>query len=506
MAISAPEVTSLVGDESGRQFVAEVTPPAGSLPEQYTWEWGYPGVGVPNVVQTEEPRLAIDSLTPGGCYSVRVSFSQGNETSPLSNAETVCMDTPAPIPSIFWNGSTEPQPSVEYGFFGPGGGNANYPSYAIAQQGVVGWKAPADVIPDEDGEAVMMQTIDRLTAPDVSAPGDEAALYIVTTADTEQGWHFGTDGTTAGGDVTPERSYVGSMFVRPTQERSLAVQIEWYDSSDDLISRSGVGEIEPFSANEIRRLHVLAVAPADAAYAGVVVTDPPGSDPFEAGHSVTLDGAMLSEGALYPYFSASTPDTDEWDYQTVSDSRGDFAVRVRKAPSLVDPLADPDCPPIPGPPRAPSVDDSCVSEDVTEWRRYWVAVDSSYVSSWADSVPTITISTKDQAERQLRIRYYPNPDDLRPDEFWSDEYAAEQIISYIPANTELTLDGVARRAWASVDGGERLAADSLVHGSVGTPATWPALECDTAWLIAVDVPATSANGNIDIEIELTRRS
>src|SRR5690606_33389332 len=102
-------------------------------------------------------------------------------------------------------------------------------------------------------------------------------------------------------------------------------------------------------------------------------------------------------------------------------------------------------------------------------------------------------------------RVYRNPDALDPASFPATDWEAEQIVSYIPASTVLTLDGVAQRVWAEVNGGEPISADRLLYGSGGGPASWPVLSCGTAYLLSFDVPLDAPEGNLSVDVALTTR-
>lgn len=83
-------------------------------------------------------------------------------------------------------------------------------------------------------------------------------------------------------------------------------------------------------------------------------------------------------------------------------------------------------------------------------------------------------------------------------------FCSEFILSYLPANSTLTVDGTVRSAFASVQGGEAQAASNLLYGTDGVPMTWPELSCGTSYLVAIDVPPAEVN-NISVQLELTRQ-
>jgi len=105
----------------------------------------------------------------------------------------------------------------------------------------------------------------------------------------------------------------------------------------------------------------------------------------------------------------------------------------------------------------------------------------------------------------VRIRFYENPDQLDQSAIDVSSWVAEQIISYMPSYTVLTLDGVSQRVWAEVEGGAARPADKLLYGTGGTPATWPHLSCGQGYFISFDVPLDTLVGNPTVEIALTER-
>lgn len=75
------------------------------------------------------------------------------------------------------------------------------------------------------------------------------------------------------------------------------------------------------------------------------------------------------------------------------------------APPIV--VVDPDCPPIPAPPRPPVIENDCVVTPGT-WDRYTVPILSEYVPRYAFAVPVVEITPAEEM-RQIRVRTYPNP-------------------------------------------------------------------------------------------------
>lgn len=83
-------------------------------------------------------------------------------------------------------------------------------------------------------------------------------------------------------------------------------------------------------------------------------------------------------------------------------------------------------------------------------------------------------------------------------------YCAEFILSYLPADAELTVDGTVSRAWASIAGAAPVTASNLLYGTDGAPITWPEATCGVPYLLTVDVPVGEGD-EILMSLSLTRR-
>lgn len=156
------------------------------------------------------------------------------------------------------------------------------------------------------------------------------------------------------------------------------------------------------------------------------------------------------------------------------------------------PINDPDCPMPPAPPRPPRPDD-CLDDGILRYVRRAVGIPGDLLAPWQEGVPVIelTVNTS-QAVRQARIRFYPNPlgrdrlDQLEPCAF-----CGEFIVSYIPGNSTLTIDGMTERATVTLPGDVQRDATHLLYGTDGGPMTWPLLTCGLPYVMTVDTAPTS---------------
>lgn len=172
---------------------------------------------------------------------------------------------------------------------------------------------------------------------------------------------------------------------------------------------------------------------------------------------------------------------------------------------VVDVLRDPDLPVLAVPPKAPVVPDIAI-QNIGHWKRYYVEIPAVEVSLWSDAVPTIKlISDPGVSFRQVRVRFHPNPFEWAITRVDPKSYCGEFLLSYLPANSTLVVDGVAEDAWVSVAGGQTLAARQLLYGTGGKPMEWPELTCGIGYVMTIDVPWVSTPTGLAIEASVTLR-
>ena len=127
------------------------------------------------------------------------------------------------------------------------------------------------------------------------------------------------------------------------------------------------------------------------------------------------------------------------------------------------------------------------------------------VPLWPVVVPTITLTSKTNELRQIRVRFMPNPFDRAADKVDPLYYCGESIVSYIPPATELVIDGVSEHGFATIAGQETISADSILYGTGGFPMSWPEMSCNQDYVMAVDVLPGFSIADLAIELEVTLR-
>lgn len=169
--------------------------------------------------------------------------------------------------------------------------------------------------------------------------------------------------------------------------------------------------------------------------------------------------------------------------------------------SGVSELIDPDCPPLPPPPAPPSIDQDCI-EDPTSWTRYTIYIPGDQVPLFSSSVPVVTLRTGNATARQVRMRWYPNPENQNITQLPACAYDGEVIVSYVPPQAEMTVDAIAREATAVVAGGPEQPATQLLYGPDGGPMEWPELSCNIGYVFTVDVDAADDVSELDVLLSL----
>ncbi|QGZ16725.1 minor tail protein [Microbacterium phage Dewdrop] len=485
---------------SGTGSVANVTPPSGSTGvTKYTLERRKLGTTTPvTVLESATSPITTEGLTPGDSYEYRASAWFGTYQSPWTNWVTLTQPNPNTDAGAYFDGSTQDTPVLDYAWLGAVGNSASVARGAVPD----GWMTFAQGAGSSGGSGVVFQAAGGFQ-------GSRAARVVFFGDTTSTGFFFGTavNNTAKMAAVAGDATYVGSIYAWPSKQQRLRAIMRWYTSAGTWISDS-VGDAQVVETNGFTRLVVTAQSPSNAAFAGIVVQNITGTGHslWLSGDWLHLDAAMITLQALLPYFDGNTPDTTLYQYawEGLENASPSSRTTLTAAQQAIDPLADPDCPPPPVAPSAPTISDDCII-DVGTWRRYWAIIPENEISDHVTMLPTIRVTTGGRDARQVRVRIYENPLNLAPEGFDDSEWISEQIVSYMPPLTTLTLDSIDRRVFAEVNGAAPIAADKLLYGSNGTPATWPTLSCGIAYLLSFDVPLEGPVGNVSIGIDLTRR-
>lgn len=430
----------------------------------------------------------VGGLIPGGTYRWRARATIDGYVSAWSGWVTVAQPRPNLGVGQYFDGSTTNTPDVSFVWSGTAHASI---ARAISQtvQGMVA----------EPGGSSATFTVSRVTDTMV---GQYAALAIVQTNASAAGAIIGqANSVAARSAIVPNQPHFGSILVRlDSRSQRMAARIYWLDPAGNFLSATN-GDAVVVAKGVPTRLTVSGSAPEEAAYAYVRAYDAAGSgwSAWRSGDRIVFDAIALTLNALYPYFDGDTVDGDGWAYAWTGLPNESTSYRFEITDP--DPLVDPDCLTPPPPPRPPIVPSDCI-DDVGQWNRYWSALTNGVYEN-IDSVVTLQLTTKEFAVRQLRVRYYPNPFGRSPDSLPMTSFCAEQVVSYLPPNTVLTIDGISGRAWAEVNGAPAVPADHLLYGTGGMPPTWPELACGVEYVVTVDVPVLTPPGSVEINADLS---
>ncbi|AWN04659.1 minor tail protein [Microbacterium phage Squash] len=477
---------------SGVSSSAAITPPGGASGfTKFTLQRRRAGTTTPiATLESATSPIVTSGLTPGVRYEYRASAWYGEYQSPWTNWVGVTQPNPNTDPGSYFDGATPNTPIVAYNWTGTAGLSTTEATGVIP----TGWRTFAQSAYQGGTGAVFRAS--------GGARGAYCARAVFFTDANAAGLQFGT---LAGAEVGENVDYVGSIYAWPSKSQRLRAVIRWETAGGTYISAS-TGTVSVVPTDRWTRLTVSATSPVGARRAAIVIQDVVGDgwSLWVGGDWLQADAAMISAQSLYPYFDGDTPDSTQFSYEWVGAAKASASLRREVEQAEFDPLLDPDCPVVPVAPEAPNIITSCI-DDIGTWRRYWAAIPEEEVFDWLDVVPTLTITTATAAARQVRIRFYQNPDNLAPQDALGLTYESEQVITYIPPRTVITLDGVSESVWASVNGAAEASADHLLVGTGGVPASWPVLSCGSAYLVSFDVPLDAPDGNVVIGAALTTR-
>lgn len=494
--VAVPPGMTVVASADGRSATVGLTPPGGITGvSKYTIQFRDGSSGSATTIDTTSVSYTRTGLTPGTTYQWRTSAWYGNYQTPWTSWTSLTQPNPQISPGEYFDGSSAATADLLFAWAGTAHGSISY-ARSLAVQG---WGTGAY---SSAGPTTVAGPA-RITGGKFGA---YAARSLILADATGPGVRLGQSTSTAyRTSVQPNTPYVASIYARPSRPQRMRARVDFYTAAGATSGAPIQGpEVMVTDTVNFTRLIASVTTPADAAWAVVCMVDVTGTgwSPWLGGEYFDGDGAMITLASLFDYFDGNTTATPDFSYSWLGPANASVSMRTVLNPGEVNPLDDPDCPPIPVAPQPPQIPAECIDE-VGIWRRYIVTIPEGEVRKWTATVPTIILSTGAGDARQVRLRFYENPSGgTVPPEGWD----AELIIAYIPPNTELTIDSIARRVWASVNGGATRPAAQLLYGTKGAPATWPEFECGLGQLVTLDVPLESPIGNLTPRILLTQRT
>ena len=215
--------------------------------------------------------------------------------------------------------------------------------------------------------------------------------------------------------------------------------------------------------------------------------------PYELGAEVPIIEGFLDPEVDVPWVGGVEPEGG------MIDLNGYIAPEGECATVTYDPVYDPLCPAVIPPPSVPGIPLGCYTPP-RNWRRRQFTIPRQYVPLWGEVVPKVEVHAKEADLRNLRLRFYADPyveGSIADDPC---AYCGDIVVSYVPHNHTLVLDGAEQTVYVVSPGGLRRRADSLVFKTDGSPFEWPVLTCGFGYVVTVDLPQTQKPPVVDLSL------
>jgi hypothetical protein len=215
-------------------------------------------------------------------------------------------------------------------------------------------------------------------------------------------------------------------------------------------------------------------------------------DPARYAYPQPIIEGFLDPSVDIPYVGGSVPPGGVWD------ANGYVTTDPACPVPVFTPVFDPLCPLLVPPPAVPTINPVCFTFPNNYVRRMFTLPKESIPLFWG-TVPIITIYTATAEVRNLRIQFFDDPDD---DATLDDPCApeADVVFTYLPPDSVVTFDAVARVIYVDTPGQGRRRADSVAVNSDGGPFSWPEMSCGWSHVVTVDMPQTQVPPVIDVTL------
>ena len=144
------------------------------------------------------------------------------------------------------------------------------------------------------------------------------------------------------------------------------------------------------------------------------------------------------------------------------------------------------------PPQPPNIKPPNVTT-VSSWKRKTAAVPAALTDQAGRAVPVIRVLTGSNDLQQMRLRFYDSAGPLT-----GCGYVGEFMVSYLPVNASLLIDGIRQEITVLLADGRRVPGGHLVYGVDGKPYAWADLSCHKNYTMTADM----MNGNTGITVLL----
>ena len=162
-------------------------------------------------------------------------------------------------------------------------------------------------------------------------------------------------------------------------------------------------------------------------------------------------------------------------------------------------VLDPALPALPTPPAPPAITPTPMP---TTWTRYPALIPASISDRPGRVAPVITMTTTGSARRNVRVRFYRDTNATLGLDVPVCDYLGEVMVTYVPADSVLTIDARTREIYVEVAGGDPQPAGHLALGSSGRPIRWPTLSCQSAYTVLIDSETALTGTTVLIDVAI----
>jgi hypothetical protein len=130
---------------------------------------------------------------------------------------------------------------------------------------------------------------------------------------------------------------------------------------------------------------------------------------------------------------------------------------------------------------------------VSSWKRKTAAVPQALTLQAGKAVPVVKVLTGSNDLQQLRLRFYDSAGPLT-----GCDYVGEFMVSYLPVNASLTIDGIREEITVLLPDGRRVPGGHLIYGADGKPLSFADFAAHKEYTMTADM----MNGNTGITVIL----
>lgn len=131
-------------------------------------------------------------------------------------------------------------------------------------------------------------------------------------------------------------------------------------------------------------------------------------------------------------------------------------------------------------------------------RRTRWTLEAGRLPRWAETIPTVSITTGPQEERSIRLQWVEGLATNDTDIACSS--VGEAMIGYLPPNATCTLDAVTGEAMVITSDGRTLDATPVTTGRWGGPWRSPILRCSQSYTLVIDT-LRDIHPNVQVDID-----